>query len=137
MSMSGQQRMRRRVTTAYAWCNESDLRGEMTLEAAVQMAASHPVALLCEGTRLTGPNATTEAEVYENCRRVIDDTAGKLAIAEFAPRYIEQFEILARIPQQNQAFQGCNSHKKRRFLPPPLEAGGVQGKPPPIPLPAI
>jgi ribonuclease J len=76
------------------------LRGAMTLEAANQMAALHPVGLLCEGTRLTGPNATTEAEVYENCRRVVDDAAGKLVIADFAPRNIERFEIFTRIAEE-------------------------------------
>jgi len=76
------------------------LRGAMTMEAADQMAALHPVALLCEGTRLTGPNATTEAEVYENCRRVVEAAAGKLVIADFAPRNVERFEIFARIAEE-------------------------------------
>jgi ribonuclease J len=76
------------------------LRGGMTMEAADQMAALHPVALLCEGTRLTGPNTTTEAEVYDNCRRVVDDAAGKLVIADFAPRNIERFQIFARIAEE-------------------------------------
>ncbi|HUJ72668.1 MAG TPA: MBL fold metallo-hydrolase RNA specificity domain-containing protein [Verrucomicrobiae bacterium] len=76
------------------------LHGAMTLEAADQIAALHPVVLLCEGTRLTGPNATTEVEVYENCRHVVDEAVGKLAIADFAPRNVERFEIFERIAEE-------------------------------------
>jgi ribonuclease J len=65
------------VETAAGWVGYSgDIRfhgrhGAMTWEAAKEIAALRPVALLCEGTRLTVPNATTELEVYDNCLRVV------------------------------------------------------------------
>ena len=65
------------IETEAGWIGYSgDIRfhgrqGPLTWRAADEMAQLQPIALLCEGTRLTGPNATTEAEVYENCLRAV------------------------------------------------------------------
>jgi ribonuclease J len=74
--------------------------GSLTWKAAEEMAALHPVALLCEGTRLTAPNTTTESEVYDNCRRIVREATGRLVVADFAPRNIERLEIFARIAEE-------------------------------------
>jgi ribonuclease J len=94
------------IETDAGWVGYSgDIRfhgqlGPLTWQAAEELAGLKPVALLCEGTRLTEPNATTEAQVYENCLRVVQNAAGKLAVADFAPRNIARFEIFARIAEQ-------------------------------------
>ena len=91
------------VETSEGWVAYSgDIRfhgrqGALTWRAAEELSVLHPVALLCEGTRLTEPNVTTEAEVHDNCLRVVQDAAGRLVVADFAPRNIERFEIFARI----------------------------------------
>jgi len=72
-------------------------RGTQTWTAAEGIAALKPVALLCEGTRLTGPNLTTEGEVLVNCCRVVQAAAGRLVVADFAPRNVDRFETFARI----------------------------------------
>ena len=40
------------------------------------MAALHPVALVCEGTRLTGGGSTSEAQVEESCLQAVRAAAG-------------------------------------------------------------
>jgi ribonuclease J len=94
------------IETDAGWVGYSgDIRfhgqlGPLTWQAAEELAELKPVALLCEGTRLTEPNATTEAQVYENCSRAVQNAAGKLAVADFAARNVERFEIFARIAEQ-------------------------------------
>ena len=93
------------VETSEGWVAYSgDIRfhgqqGALTWQAAQELSALHPIALLCEGTRLTEPNVTTEAEVNDNCLRVVQDAAGRLVVADFAPRNIERFELFARIAE--------------------------------------
>ena len=72
-------------------------RGAQTWAAAEGIAVLKPVALLCEGTRLTGPNLTTEGEVLVNCCRAVQAAAGRLVVADFAPRNVDRFETFARI----------------------------------------
>jgi ribonuclease J len=93
------------IETSDGWVAYSgDIRfhgrqGALTWRAAEELSALRPVALICEGTRLTEPNRTTEAEVHDNCLRVVQDAAGRLVVADFAPRNIERFEIFARIAE--------------------------------------
>jgi ribonuclease J len=94
------------IETDAGWVGYSgDIRfhgrlGSLTWRAAEELAALHPVALLCEGTRLTELNTTTEAQVYENCLRVVQKAEGGLVVGDFAARNVERFEIFARIAEQ-------------------------------------
>jgi ribonuclease J len=65
-------------------------KGERTWAFAEALAQLKPTALLCEGTRLTGVNTTTEARVRETCRQAVRRAAGRLAVADFAPRNVER-----------------------------------------------
>ncbi|MFQ5923093.1 MAG: hypothetical protein ACE5M4_09640, partial [Anaerolineales bacterium] len=64
------------------------------------LAGLKPTALLCEGTRLTEPNLTTEEMVYENCLAAVENAVGTLVVADFAPRNVERLLGFARIAEQ-------------------------------------
>jgi ribonuclease J len=94
------------VETLAGWVAYSgDLRmhgkqGDLTRAFAQALAELKPVALLCEGTRLTEPNRTTEAHVHGNCLRQVKHAVGRLVIADFAPRNIERLLAFADIAEQ-------------------------------------
>jgi ribonuclease J len=71
--------------------------GARTQAFAEAVADLKPVALLCEGTRLTGGGKTTEAEVEEHCLQAVRAAAGELIVADFAPRNVERLLVFARI----------------------------------------
>ncbi len=71
--------------------------GPKTWAFADGLALLKPTVLLCEGTRLTEPNRTTETEVYENCLRAVAGVAGQLVVVDFAPRNIERLMVFDRI----------------------------------------
>ncbi len=65
-------------------------RANLSWKFADAMAELRPVALLCEGTRLTEENETTEAEVYGHCLEAVRRFDGHLVVADFAPRNVER-----------------------------------------------
>ncbi len=91
------------VETEAGWvAYTGDLRfhgagGARTQSFADAMAALHPVALVCEGTRLTGGGYTSEAQVEETCLQAVRAAAGQLIVADFAPRNVERLLAFARI----------------------------------------
>ncbi len=60
-------------------------QGPLSWKFAEDLAALCPFALLCEGTNLETAHQVTEAEVLENCLRAVQESAGKLVVADFAP----------------------------------------------------
>ncbi len=56
--------------------------------------------LLCEGTRLTEPNHTTEAQVLDNCLQATQAAQGKLVVADFSPRNVERLQTFLNIAGQ-------------------------------------
>lgn len=75
-------------------------QGDHTRAFAQALAGLKPVALLCEGTRLTEPNRTTEAQVHDNCLSQVRKAAGRLVVSDFAPRNIERLLAFAAIADQ-------------------------------------
>ena len=73
--------------------------GHRTQAFAERLAELRPVALLCEGTHLYAPTKTTEAEVRDNCLRAVQQAAGQLVIADFAPRNIERLLTFVAIAE--------------------------------------
>lgn len=72
---------------------------------AEQLARLKPVALVCEGTRLTREKAraedlTDESQVYDNCLRAVQNAAGQLVIADFSSRNVERLLGFQAIAQQ-------------------------------------
>ncbi len=67
---------------------------------AEDLAALCPFALLCEGTNLETAHQVTEAEVLENCLRAVQESAGKLVVADFAPRNVERLVTFLKIARQ-------------------------------------
>lgn len=94
------------VETEAGWvAYTGDLRfhgkhGAKTRQFAEALAKLKPVALLCEGTRLTEPNQTTEMEVYQRCLQAVQSADRELVIADFAPRNIERVEAFLEIARQ-------------------------------------
>ncbi|MCJ7512436.1 MAG: hypothetical protein MUO23_05640 [Anaerolineales bacterium] len=84
------------VETDAGWIGYTgDLRfhgtiGAQTWAFADALAGLSPAALLCEGTRLSGANATTEAMVMDRCLQAVRRASGRLAVADFAPRNVER-----------------------------------------------
>jgi ribonuclease J len=61
------------------------------------LAGLRPVALLCEGTRLSQPEGTTESQVHDQCLQAVQAASGQLVIADFAPRHIERLRTFVSI----------------------------------------
>ncbi len=84
------------VETEAGWIGYTgDLRfhgrlGARSWEFAEALAKLEPTALLCEGTRMTGANPTSEAMVMDMGLQAVRRAAGRLAVADFAPRNIER-----------------------------------------------
>ena len=91
------------VETEAGWIGYTgDLRfhgagGARTQAFAEALAALHPAALLCEGTRLTGGGYTPEAQVEDSCLQAVRAAAGQLVVADFAPRNVERLLAFVRI----------------------------------------
>lgn len=91
------------VETGAGWVAYSgDLRfhgaqGHRSWAFADALGELRPAALLCEGTRLTQPNRTTETMVHENCLRAVREAAGRLVVADFAPRNVERLLTFVEI----------------------------------------
>jgi len=85
------------VKTSQGWViYTGDLRlhgkmGYKTKEFANEAAKLQPIVLLCEGTNIGEEgNAVTEEEVLQNAFQKIEETEGKLVIADFGPRNLER-----------------------------------------------
>jgi ribonuclease J len=84
------------VETEAGWIGYSgDLRfhgaqAQSTWAFAEALGELRPAALLCEGTRLTAENRTTETQVAELCLKAVREAEGSLAVADFAPRNVER-----------------------------------------------
>lgn len=87
-------------------------RAALSWKFAEALADLRPVALLCEGTRLTEENETTEAEVYGRCLEAVRRFDGHLVVADFAPRNVERLL----------AFVAIASETRRRLLLQPKDA---------------
>ena len=72
-------------------------QGPATWEFADGLSRLETRALLCEGTRLTQTAVTAEAEVLGNCLAVVRGSAGRMVIADFAPRNVERLLTFVRI----------------------------------------
>lgn len=94
------------VETEAGWVAYSgDLRfhgeqGEASWDFADGLVALGVRALLCEGTRLTHPNVTTEAMVAENCLAAVREAEGQLVVADFAPRNVKRLITFLSIASQ-------------------------------------
>lgn len=64
------------------------------------LARLEPRVLLCEGTRLTHTSATSESAVLDNCLAAARRAAGRLVIADFAPRNVERLLTFVRIASE-------------------------------------
>ncbi len=66
-------------------------KSETSHKFAAELAKLHPVALLCEGTRLPYKQANvTEEEACQNCLKAVRQAQGKLVVADFAARNVER-----------------------------------------------
>jgi len=93
------------VLTSAGWvAYTGDIRfhgqqGDRTGRFAEELAALGPVALLCEGTHIHADTTLTEADVITNALRPARSAAGRLIVADFAPRNVERllsFHTVAR-----------------------------------------
>ncbi len=75
-------------------------RRHLTQKFAEDLATLRPLALLCEGTNLEASHQVTEEEVLENCLRAVQESVGKLVVADFAPRNVERLVIFLEIARQ-------------------------------------
>ncbi len=106
------------VETGAGWVAYSgDIRchgshGQATWDFAEALGELRPTVLLCEGTRLTQTNTTTESTVLERCLETVRSHAGRLVVADFAPRNVERLQTFHRIAQET----------KRRLLIQPRDA---------------
>ncbi|MBN2002444.1 MAG: hypothetical protein JXA21_03730 [Anaerolineae bacterium] len=74
---------------------------------AEQLAALKPVALICEGTRLTkektrAEDLTDESQVRDNCLRAVQKAGGQLVVADFSSRNVERLLAFQDIARQTQ-----------------------------------
>ena len=96
------------VETARGWVGYSgDLRfhgrfAQTSQRFVEELAALRPEVLICEGTRLTTPNKTSEGEVFEHCLQAAQSGRGKLIVADFAPRNVERLQIFLEIAHREQ-----------------------------------
>lgn len=87
--------------------------GHLTRRFAEELAALHPVALLCEGTHTASQAPVTEATVQENALPLLRAAAGKLAVADFGPRNVDRlhsFLELARLTGRTLLVQPKDVH---------------------------
>jgi len=76
-------------------------RGPRTQEALQAEWARMGIAvLLCEGTRLGETTRVTEEQVYETALALTRGAAGRLVIADFAPRNLERFRTFREVARQ-------------------------------------
>lgn len=77
-------------------------RGSESDAFAAGLAALRPIAMLCEGTRLTSPDdrSATESEVLKNCLEAVRQAVGQLVVADFAPRNIERLQTFHWIARE-------------------------------------
>ena len=91
------------IETEAGWIGYSgDLRfhgkaGKQSWAYADALAKLRPAALLCEGTRLTGANATTEAQVMDACFQAVRRAVGRLVVGDFSPRNVERLLAFVEI----------------------------------------
>ena len=96
------------VETARGWVGYSgDLRfhgrfAQTSQRFVEELAALRPEVLICEGTRLTTPNKSSEGEVFEHCLQAAQSGRGKLIVADFAPRNVERLQIFLEIAHREQ-----------------------------------
>lgn len=67
---------------------------------AEHLADLKPVALLCEGTRLTSAGHVTEEQVHHNCLKAVKAANGKLVLADFSPRNVERLLSFVAIAKE-------------------------------------
>jgi ribonuclease J len=96
------------VKTSAGWiAYTGDIRfhgmdGELSWQFARDLAALHPVALLCEATRpFADPCPTTEADIVANALRLVADARGRLIVADFGPRNVERLESFVLVAQES------------------------------------
>lgn len=65
-----------------------------------ELSELKPIALICEGTRLTEPNKCTEEEVFKNCLQEVKEACGQIVVADFAPRNIERLFTFLTIAEE-------------------------------------
>ncbi|MDH7486337.1 MAG: exonuclease [Anaerolineae bacterium] len=94
------------VQTSAGWIGYTgDLRfhgrqGERSRQFALQLAALRPVALLCEGTHTGAEEPLTEADVVANALALAEGAAGRLVVADFAPRNVERLFSFLEVARQ-------------------------------------
>ncbi len=95
------------VETSAGWVGYSgDLRfhgkhGAASWRFAQELAALHPLALLCEGTHLQPETTLSESQVVQNALPLIRHSAGKLIITDFAPRNVERLHSFLELAEQS------------------------------------
>ncbi len=94
------------IETSTGWVGYSgDIRfhginGEKSWIFARELAKLKPVALICEGTRMSGPNKCTEVDVLKNCLMEIKKSEKQIVVADFAARNIERLLTFLEIAKQ-------------------------------------
>ncbi len=76
-------------------------KGTQSWAFAQVLQGARPKALLCEGTRLEAQDSIDEAKVLENCLAAVRRVAGRLVVADFAPRNIERLETFLQIARES------------------------------------
>ncbi len=103
------------IETSCGWlAYTGDLRfhgrqGPATWRAAEALAALRPLALLCEGTHVDAQGCTAEADVAQNVGRLLREAAGRLVVADFAPRNVERLETFLTL---------CRAHGRVLLIQP-------------------
>ena len=84
------------VQTSAGWIGYTgDIRfhgehGQRTKAFARELAELEPIALLCEGTHIQAETTLTEGDVVDRASSLAEGAAGRLLIADFAPRNVER-----------------------------------------------
>jgi ribonuclease J len=76
--------------------------GKHTWQFARALAALNPVALLCEGTHIGSESTVTEADVTDRAMGLVHGEAGRLVVADFAPRNTERLMSFLAVAQRTQ-----------------------------------
>lgn len=81
---------------------------ELTKEFVQRAKEAEPVALIPEGTNMTGAQVSSEPEVKEKIRQIVGQTSG-LVLADFARTDIDRFKSFYQVAKQDK-------EKNKRFL---------------------
>jgi len=129
------------VETSNGWIGYTgDLRfhgqyGADSWRFAQELAALQPLALLCEGTHLHAETPLSESQVVQNALPLIRQNAGKLIVADFAPRNIERLFSFLELAEQSR--RALVVQPKDIYMLQAIHLADPQGFPQPACLPNL